>query len=57
MMRIVAVGLVLVSGLLASGAERPNIVLVMADDLGYEALGCDGGLDVATPRLDALAGD
>jgi len=36
-------------------ALRPNIVFIMADDLGYESLGCDGGLDYATPHLDALA--
>jgi len=34
---------------------RPNIVLIMADDLGYECLGCDGGTSYATPNLDRLA--
>ncbi len=34
---------------------QPNIVLVMADDLGTEGLGCYGGLDYQTPNLDALA--
>ena len=36
-------------------AKRPNIVLIMADDLGYECLGCYGGASYKTPRLDALA--
>lgn len=39
-----------------AGARRPNIVLIMADDLGYECLGADGCLDYKTPVLDGLAG-
>jgi len=35
--------------------DRPNIVLIMADDLGYETLGCNGGTSYATPHLDRLA--
>ena len=37
------------------GRKRPNIVLVMADDLGVEGLGCYGGESCATPNIDALA--
>jgi len=39
----------------SAGGRRPNLVLIMADDLGYETLGCNGGESYATPRLDALA--
>jgi arylsulfatase A-like enzyme len=33
----------------------PNIVLIVADDLGYGELGCYGGKDVPTPHLDSIA--
>lgn len=39
----------------SKAAERPNILLIFADDIGYEALNCYGGLDFETPRLNAMA--
>jgi len=37
--------------------QRPNIILIMADDLGVEGLGCYGGKSYNTPRLDKLAAE
>ena len=37
--------------------NRPNIVLIVSDDHGREALGCYGNPVVDTPNLDALAAD
>ncbi|HEV7282438.1 MAG TPA: sulfatase [Pirellulaceae bacterium] len=36
-------------------AERPNIVVLFVDDLGYGELGCQGNEQIPTPRIDALA--
>ncbi len=41
--------------LAAAEEARPNIILIMADDLGYECLGVNGGASYDTPALDAMA--
>jgi len=39
----------------AQTARQPNIVLILADDLGYNELGCYGQTKIRTPRIDQLA--
>src|SRR3954447_10399551 len=38
----------------ADPAGRPNVVLIMADDMGFSDIGCFGS-EIATPNLDRLA--
>ena len=40
-----------------NAAERPNIVLIMADDVSWEAFGCYGAVDYETPHIDKMAAE
>lgn len=50
-----SIALVLLASL-ASAAETPNVIVIMADDLGYGDISCSGGR-VATPSIDKLAAE
>src|SRR5690349_10601393 len=57
-MRVVVLAAVLWScGAVARAADRPNVVLILADDLGVNDLHCYGREDHATPNLDRLASE
>jgi arylsulfatase A-like enzyme len=49
----VFVGMLVTAG--AFAVERPNVVFILADDLGYGDLGCMGCQDIATPNIDRIA--
>ena len=38
-------------------SQRPNIVLIMADDMGFECIGANGCLDYKTPIIDKMAAE
>jgi hypothetical protein len=52
-MRIILLFVFLITGFLQLSG-KPNILLIMAHDMGYSDLGCFGG-EIRTPSLDSLA--
>jgi arylsulfatase A-like enzyme len=52
---MVAAAVAVTAHWLHADAPRPNIVVVIADDLGYEDVGFNGGREINTPNLDKLA--
>ena len=53
--RFVALTLLLSNALAA--AERPNVIFILADDLGYGDIGCYGQKQIPTPHIDRLAAE
>lgn len=49
--------LILSVAAISQAADRPNIVFILADDVGREVLGCYGGTSYRTPHLDRLAAE
>ena len=55
-MRLILVPIIaMVTAAVAGPDKRPNIVLIMADDLGCGSLGCYGNKEIKTPNIDQLA--
>lgn len=55
--RLTLAGAILLAAIPAFAADRPNIVFILADDLGYSELGSYGQTKIKTPRLDQLASE
>ena len=59
MLKIITKSIIIIGLFTASCTEtktaKPNVILIMADDMGYECLGANGSLSYETPVLDKLA--
>lgn len=56
-MRLTICLLIMFAGTLLRAADKPNIVFILADDLGYGELGCYGQKIIKTPNLDRMAAE
>ncbi len=56
-MRKILVNLSIIIACMSCGQKPPNIVLIVADDMGYGDLGCTGVKDIKTPAIDQLANE
>jgi len=39
----------------SASSKRPNIIVIVSDDMGYADLGCYGGKEIPTPQIDSIA--
>src|SRR5262245_42972190 len=50
-----AIALAMLMSVFAVAADRPNVIFIYADDLGYAGLSATGATDIKTPNIDSLA--
>ena len=55
--KVFSLAALLAMGLVPAANARPNIVFILADDMGYADLGCYGAPDAKTPHIDQLAAE
>jgi arylsulfatase A-like enzyme len=51
----IAVFVLLLAVRVYAAEQKPNVIFIVADDLGYGELGCFGGTDIPTPHIDSIA--
>ena len=49
------VSILLLAAIADAAPTRPNVVVILADDLGYADTGYQGSLDMVTPHIDSIA--
>lgn len=54
-MAIAVLAVAVIGARQGAGEPRPNVIVILADDLGYETIGANGGTSYRTPVLDKLA--
>lgn len=54
-LRVLVLCFLCLPGFVHAASPKPNVILMMADDLGYETIGANGGTSYRTPVLDRLA--
>jgi arylsulfatase A-like enzyme len=57
LLRNLYIGSLLSCPILGFAQEKPNIIVILTDDLGYGDLSCNGGKDILTPNIDKLFAD
>ncbi|MFZ2341371.1 MAG: sulfatase-like hydrolase/transferase [Bacteroidales bacterium] len=57
LLRNLYIGSLLSCLVLGFAQEKPNIIVILTDDLGYGDLSCNGGKDILTPNIDKMFAD